>query len=56
MMGALQALFTGLTFGTIYATTGRLVFVMAAHTGYDLLSLAMIYSGTETDFAHLIFG
>jgi membrane protease YdiL (CAAX protease family) len=53
--GMEQALVTGLTFGTIYAVTGRIFFVMMAHTAYDLVALAMIYSGTEANFAHFVF-
>jgi membrane protease YdiL (CAAX protease family) len=53
--GALQALITGLVFGSIYAATGRLWFVMFAHAGFDLTAVAIIYENLETRVAHLFF-
>ena len=53
--GALQAMITGLVFGTIYAATGRLWFVMFAHAGFDLTAVAIIYGNLETRVAHLFF-
>ncbi|MEP7014127.1 MAG: type II CAAX endopeptidase family protein [Verrucomicrobiota bacterium] len=53
--GAEQALITGLTFGTIFATTGRLFMLMIAHAAFDLTALAMIYWDVETAIAHLVF-
>jgi membrane protease YdiL (CAAX protease family) len=53
--GALQALITGVVFGTIYAATGRLWFLMFAHAGFDLVAVAIIYQNLETKVAHLFF-
>jgi CAAX protease family protein len=53
--GALQAVITGLVFGTIYAATGRLWFVMFAHAGFDLTAVAIIYENLETRVAHFFF-
>lgn len=55
LAGAEQAIFTGLTFGTIYAATGRIWTVMCAHAAYDLAALAIIYWNLESTFAHLVF-
>jgi membrane protease YdiL (CAAX protease family) len=53
--GAEQAVFTGLTFGALYAVTGRLWTPICAHAAFDLTALAMIYFDAETRFAHLVF-
>ena len=53
--GVEQATVTGLTFGTIYALTGRLWLLMYAHAAYDLVALAIIYGNLESSVAHLIF-
>jgi membrane protease YdiL (CAAX protease family) len=53
--GAQQATITGLVFGTIFAFTGRLWTLMCAHAAYDLTAVAIIYSGLESDVAHLVF-
>ena len=53
--GAEQALITGLTFGSIFAITGRIFMLMIAHAAFDLTALWMIYYGLETQIAHLIF-
>ena len=53
--GVQQALITGLTFGTIFAITGRLFMLMIAHAAFDLTALAMIYWNLESAVAHLVF-
>ena len=53
--GVEQATVTGLTFGAIYALTGRLWLLMVAHAAYDLTALAIIYANVESSVAHLIF-
>jgi membrane protease YdiL (CAAX protease family) len=53
--GVQQALITGLTFGTIFAITGRLFMLMIAHAAFDLTALAMIYWKLESAVAHLVF-
>lgn len=53
--GVEQALITGLTFGTIFAVTGRIFILMIAHAAFDLTALAMIYWNFETSVAHLVF-
>ena len=53
--GVEQALITGLTFGSIFAITGRIFMLMIAHAAFDLTALWMIYYGLETQIAHLIF-
>jgi membrane protease YdiL (CAAX protease family) len=52
--GVQQALVTGLTFGTIFATTGSIFLPMVAHIAFDLTALAMIYWNFETAVAHFI--
>jgi hypothetical protein len=52
--GVEQAAVTGLAFGTIYARTGRLPFLMFAHAAYDVAAVAIIYLGLETRVAHLL--
>jgi membrane protease YdiL (CAAX protease family) len=53
--GVQQAVVTGLTFGSIFAITGRLWIPMVAHAMYDLASVAIIYFDLEYDVAHLVF-
>ena len=53
--GVQQAVITGLTFGSIFAITGRLWMPMFAHAMYDLTSVAIIYLNLEYDVAHLLF-
>jgi len=55
LAGVQQAVITGLTFGSIFAITGRLWMLMVAHAMYDLTSVAIIYFGLEYDVAHLVF-
>lgn len=55
LAGVEQAVITGLTFGSIFAVTGRLWMVMVAHVMYDLTSVAIIYFDLEYDVAHLVF-
>jgi membrane protease YdiL (CAAX protease family) len=54
--GAQQAAFTGLTFGTIYAVTGRLWLPMVVHSTYNITAVLMIYWGLETAVARSLFG
>ena len=53
--GTEQATIVGLVFGTIFALTGRIFMLMAAHAAFDLTALAMIYWNLETKVAHLVF-
>jgi membrane protease YdiL (CAAX protease family) len=55
LAGSEQAMITGLTFGTIFAITGRIFMPMVAHVAFDLTALAMIYWNFESDVAHFIF-
>jgi membrane protease YdiL (CAAX protease family) len=55
LAGAEQAMITGLTFGTIYAITGRIWMIMIAHAAFDVAALAMIYWNLETNISHLLF-
>lgn len=55
LAGSEQAMITGLVFGTIFALTGRIFFLMVAHAAFDLTALALIYWNLESDVAHLIF-
>jgi membrane protease YdiL (CAAX protease family) len=55
LAGVQQAVITGLTFGSIFAITGRLWMLMVAHAMYDLTSVAIIYFDLEYDVAHLVF-
>jgi membrane protease YdiL (CAAX protease family) len=52
--GVEQALITGLVFGTIFANTGRIFFLMCAHAAFDLTALAIIYWDLEYKAAHFI--
>lgn len=53
--GVVQAIITGLTFGSIFAYTERLVFVMIAHAAFDVVAVLIIYFDVETHIAHLVF-
>jgi membrane protease YdiL (CAAX protease family) len=53
--GVEQAAVTGVTFGTIYAVTRNIWFVMIAHAAFDLTALWMIYENLESAIAHFIF-
>lgn len=53
--GVAQAIITGLTFGSIFACTGRLMFVMIAHAAFDVAAVLIIYFDIETRIAHLVF-
>jgi membrane protease YdiL (CAAX protease family) len=55
LAGAEQAVVTGLTFGTIFAVTGRIWMIMIAHAAFDIAALAMIYWNVETPIAHWFF-
>ena len=55
VLGATQALVTGLIFGSIFAITGQIFMLMIAHAAFDLTALWMIYYGLETRIAHFIF-
>jgi len=55
LAGAEQAALTGLAFGTIYAITGTLPFLMIAHSAFDLTALAIIFLKLETTVAHFVF-
>ena len=55
LAGVQQAVITGLTFGSVFAITGRLWMLMVAHAMYDLTSVAIIYLDLEYDVAHLVF-
>lgn len=54
--GMEQALIVGLVLGAIYARTGRLWLPIAAHAGFDLAALAIIYWNVETEVATAVFG
>ena len=53
--GAEQATIVGLVYGTIFARSGRLWMLMAAHAAFDLTALAIIYWDLEREVAHLVF-
>lgn len=56
LAGMEQALIVGLVFGTIYAVTGRLWLLIAAHAAFDLAALAIIYWDVEAQVATYVFG
>jgi membrane protease YdiL (CAAX protease family) len=43
LAGAQQATITGLTFGTIFAVTGRLFMPIIAHSAFDVAAVLIIY-------------
>jgi len=53
--GVVQAIITGLTFGSIFAYTGQLVFVMIAHAAFDVAAVLIIYFDVETRIARMVF-
>lgn len=53
--GVVQAIITGLAFGSIFAYTGRLAFVIIAHAAFDVVAVLIIYFDIETHIAHLLF-
>jgi membrane protease YdiL (CAAX protease family) len=53
--GVEQATVTGIVFGTIFASTGRIWVPMFAHAAFDVTALALIYWNVESEVAHLIF-
>jgi CAAX protease family protein len=55
LAGVEQATITGLVFGTIFAVTGRIWFLMVAHVAFDLMAIAIIYGNLESTIAHLAF-
>ena len=56
LAGMEQALIVGLVFGTVYAVTGRLWLLIAAHAAFDLTALAIIYWDVEAEVATYVFG
>ncbi|HLJ47050.1 MAG TPA: CPBP family intramembrane glutamic endopeptidase [Bryobacteraceae bacterium] len=55
LTGVEQALMTGLVFGSIFATTGHIFFLMAAHAAFDLTAVAIIYWDLESKVSHFVF-
>lgn len=55
LAGAEQAAITGLTFGTIFAISGRLWMLICAHAAFDLTAVALIYLNLESSVSHLVF-
>jgi membrane protease YdiL (CAAX protease family) len=55
LTGVEQGAITGLVFGAIFASTGRIFFLMVAHAAFDLTALAIIYWDVESKVAHLVF-
>ena len=53
--GVLQSTITGLTFGTIFAVTGKIFMVMVAHAAFDVVAIFIIYFDLELRLAHLVF-
>jgi len=53
--GMEQAAIVGLVLGTIYAVTGRLWLLIAAHAAFDLTALAIIYWDVEAQVATFVF-
>lgn len=53
--GAVQGVFTGLAFGTMYALTRSIWMPMIAHASFDLIALAIIYQELEEKVAHFFF-
>ena len=52
--GAIQAMFTGLAFGTAYSKLRRIWPVMVAHAAYDVAAILIIYFNLEEAVAHLV--
>lgn len=55
LSGAEQATIVGLVFGAIYATTGRLWYLIVTHAAFDLTAYYLIYNDLETRVAHWFF-
>jgi len=55
MPGVQNATVVGLTFGAVFAVTGRIYLLMIAHAAFDLAAYAMIYWEWETAVAHFFF-
>lgn len=55
VMGASQALLTGLALGGLYLATGNLALPMVTHAAFDLFAYWIIYFNLETRVAHLVF-
>jgi len=55
LAGAEQAAITGLTFGGIFAASGRIWLPMVAHAAFDVTAVAIIYWDIESAVAHLVF-
>ncbi|HKP94036.1 MAG TPA: CPBP family intramembrane glutamic endopeptidase [Chthoniobacterales bacterium] len=53
--GVQNAAIVGLIFGTVFATTRQLFFLMVAHVAFDLAAFAMIYWEFETAVAQFFF-
>ena len=55
LAGAQQALLVGLIFGTIFAFTRQIYFLIIAHVAFDIMAVAIIYYDLEMQVAHFIF-
>lgn len=55
LAGAQQALLVGLAFGTIFAMSRQIFFLMIAHIAFDLVAVAIIYYDLEEEVAHFFF-
>jgi len=55
MPGVQQGTIIGLLYGTVYAITGRIWFLIVAHAAFNVTALWMIYYNLEWDVAHLVF-
>ncbi|MBI1328718.1 MAG: CPBP family intramembrane metalloprotease [Alphaproteobacteria bacterium] len=53
--GIEQATIVGFLFGAIFMSTGRLIPLMFAHGAFDITAALMIFTGTESQFSHLVF-
>lgn len=53
--GAEQSIITGLAFGSVFAMTRSIWAIMAAHASYDVVAVALIFSGREAELAHTLF-
>lgn len=54
--GAVQAAFTGLAFGTIYAATRNLWVPIIIHATFDITAVLLIYFQVEAAVAHSVLG
>lgn len=55
LAGVEQAAIVGLIFGSIFAATNRLWFLIVAHAAFDIAAALIIYLGLEERVAHLVF-